>query len=669
MPSPFRKPPRTTRMIHGTARRIGGTCRIIMQALIPPDLWVSTRRWFHHIARISRDYRNVWSFLRDAFRDAWAILCRLVFLLSFAVCGLSLAAFGMYYPFPAFVAMAVIAWRGRRHEPSDTHGSARFTTATELLQAGWLDGDDGLIVGTVGYAPPPSLTQGVRMLCNPSTPSARACEGFVGALSRGRSMSPRLIRVRGITNASTIAPTGKGKGRSCLFPNLLAYHGSCMVFDPKGELFAGTAEHRRCQFGHRIIRIDPFGVGGRGSDTYNPLDFLAAKDPFLLERCRDIGNQLVVRQGTEHEPHWNDTAENVLGALIYFICLCESRAPERTLESLCQIVSSPDKFRRAIRIMHETGHPVLEQLAGRLMWLEDRELHSAMSTVMRHVGWMQSELMATFLRRSSFDPRVLRKPATLYLILPSEFLTVMQPLLRILLGTILRVVTRRGPDESNPILFLIDEAAQIGQMRALEDAVTLYRGYGIRCWFFWQAQDQIKECFGDRANIIQANMDVTQYFGISDYQTAEEGVSKRIGDATIPVESINKTSGYSRSTGPAGPQSGNVSRSTSVTTNDISRRLVFASEVLTLASDSSVVFINNSPAILSRLVRWYDNPGFWQRRMGKQRAVGITAGVAAVLMLLASVLFARFVSTLPVPWHSTPQIYGLGSEQTYIPEP
>ena len=220
---------------------------------------------------------------------------------------------------------------------------------------------------------------------------------------------------------------------------------------------------------------------------------------------------------------------------------------------------------------------------------------------MRHVRWMQSPLAAASLRSSSFDPRELRGRATLYLILPAEFITVMQPLLRIWLGNILRVVTRRGADESNPILFLIDEAAQCGgQMRALEDAVRLYRGYGIRCWFFWQAQDQMKECFGERANIIQANMDVTQYFGISDYETAE-GISKRIGDATIPVVSVNETNGYSRPTVQTGPHSqpGTISESTSVTTNDTGRRLFHASEIMTLNDQVCVVFIANYPAIVA----------------------------------------------------------------------
>ncbi len=63
----------------------------------------------------------------------------------------------------------------------------------------------------------------------------------------------------------------------------------------------------------------------------------------------------------------------------------------------------------------------------------------------------------------------------------------------------MRVITRGKPTEKNPVLWLLDEMAHIGQMRAIEDAVTLMRGMGMRLWFFFQSLDQLKTCFGDKA--------------------------------------------------------------------------------------------------------------------------------------------------------------------------
>lgn len=601
-------------------------------------------------------------------RAALAVLCRIGLLLSLAISGGSIAIIGVNFPFAALIAAALVRWRCRRRSPPDSHGSARLTTTTELLEAGYLSNrDDALILGRVGPSPPPSRMEGLRMLCNPSVGSTLACQAFLASLSNGRAIGERLIRVRGgVTHLSTIAPTGKGKGVSVLIPNLLAYSGSCVVFDPKGELLLATGEHRHRHLHHKIYVLAPFGLGGDrrtinykalghdrpGSDTYNPLSFLDSNDPFLLERCRDIGNQIVIRAGTEHEPHWNDTAENICGNLLYFICLCEDKPQERNLESLCNMVSSREKFARAISTMQKYPDPLLQELGDTLGWLRDRELNSAMSTVLRHVKWMQSPSVEASLQSSSFDPRALREqPATLYLVLPAEFITVMQPLLRIWIGNILRVVTRRGAIESDPILFLIDEAAQIGgQMRALEDAVRLYRGYGIRCWFFWQAQDQMKECFGERANIIQANMDVTQYFGISDTTTAD-GISQRIGEATIEDTSVNDTTGRSRPTGPSGPhpQPGSISESTSVTTNNIARQLYDASEITRIPEVMCLIFIRSYPVIAAWLVRWYADAEFRRGGTGRQRGLGLAAGIMATFMLLASIMAAGFASKLPLP--------------------
>ena len=350
------------------------------------------------------------------------------------------------------------------------------------------------------------------------------------------------------------------------------------------------------------------------------------------------------------------------------------------------MVSSPDKFKRAIGIMQMHTHdPTLQRLGDTLRWLEDRELHSAMSTVMRHVQWMQSPLAGATLRASTFDPRELRqRRATLYLILPARFMTVMQPLLRTWLGSTLRVVTRRGADRSNPILYLIDEAAQVGKMQALEDAVTLYRGYGIRCWFFWQSQDQMKACFGERANVIAGNMDVSQYFGVADWETAE-AISKRIGDYTVTDASVNKTKSWSRPLGIGGnPSAATRSESVSVTTTHIRRRLMEASEIMTLPASVSLTFLGNRPAIMGWLIYWYGDPAF--RRgitgkcgTGKQQGLSIAAAFWVLFTLAASWVFsiavASFVSSVPVPprrpgpaayWGGAGQ--GDASRPAYVPQ-
>ena len=71
----------------------------------------------------------------------------------------------------------------------------------------------------------------------------------------------------------TVAPTGAGKGRSAIIPNLLRYQGPVIVVDPKGENCRVTARARRAM-GHDVRIIDPFGLVTDKTDQLNPLDVL-----------------------------------------------------------------------------------------------------------------------------------------------------------------------------------------------------------------------------------------------------------------------------------------------------------------------------------------------------------------------------------------------------------
>ena len=120
--------------------------------------------------------------------------------------------------------------------------------------------------------------------------------------------------------------------------------------------------------------------------------------------------------------------------------------------------------------------------------------------------------------------------------------------MRLWINTVMARVTSGTPDESRKVLWLLDEMAHIGRIPAIENAVTLYRGMGMRLWFVFQSLGQLKTTFGDKASTILDNIGTQQYFGINSYETAEE-ISKRIGTATIGTASANSSTSSSRSTG------------------------------------------------------------------------------------------------------------------------
>ena len=92
--------------------------------------------------------------------------------------------------------------------------------------------------------------------------------------------------------------------------------------------------------------------------------------------------------------------------------------------------------------------------------------------------------------------------------------------------------------------FILDEAAALGHLESLDDAVDKYRSYAVRLHFFYQSLGQLKKCFpeGQEQTLLS---NVSQiFFGVNDLPTAEY-VSNRLGESTIVVTSGGTSSGTS----------------------------------------------------------------------------------------------------------------------------
>ncbi|WP_020467767.1 type IV secretory system conjugative DNA transfer family protein, partial [Singulisphaera acidiphila] len=333
----------------------------------------------------------------------------------------------------------------------------------------------------------------------------------------------------------------------------------------------------------------------------------------------------------EHDPHWNDSAELVLCAFIAFVCGCEADPAKRTLSVVRGIVSSPDSFKRAVATMQKVEHPEIRRFGTLLEWFKDKELNSVLTSVNRHTQFMDSPAISAVLNGTNFDPRELRGGnRSLYLILPADRISTLAPLMRLWVGMTIRLLARGGADESRPVLFLLDEAAHLGRIQVLEDAVTLMRGMGIRLWFFFQSLAQLKACYGDKAEVMLDCFDTQQFFGSNSYESAE-AISRRIGECTISTVSYTENSGWSRPDSVAGkePQPGSYSGGSSSSTSDMARRLIKPEEILCMPDHTALVLHRNLPPMSVRLLRYYDAPEFRKGRSGRQRGLGLPAGVAA----------------------------------------
>ena len=224
----------------------------------------------------------------------------------------------------------------------------------------------------------------------------------------------------------------------------------------------------------------------------------------------------------------------------------------------------------------------------------------------------------------------------------------------------MRRTTSGKPDESRPLLWLLDEMAHIGRMQAIEDAVTLYRGYGIRLWFIFQSLEQLKICFGDKAGTVLDNIGTQQYYGITSYETAEQ-LSKRIGDETRVVLSTGDSDSTSHPTGTsAQPQSGSRSRSFNVNRSEICRRLLKPEELLTIDKNVCLIFHKNLPVVLGRLVKFYEAKEFRWSGTAAPRRLGLAATFMAMVTLAASTVCAGLLVAMATARYQPGQVRSMG---------
>ena len=149
---------------------------------------------------------------------------------------------------------------------------------------------NGLILGQISAKP--SLWRGVKGLFDRRLPANRAVRRFLAACQR--KQQKHLLRLTKAIHTAIFAPTGAGKGVSCVIPFLLRCRESCFVLDVKdGELARITAEARR-KMGRKVYIIDPYHCVTKTPATLHGPSFSAFGNwpswsvPYICKACQKV---------------------------------------------------------------------------------------------------------------------------------------------------------------------------------------------------------------------------------------------------------------------------------------------------------------------------------------------------------------------------------------------
>ena len=143
---------------------------------------------------------------------------------------------------------------------------------------------------------------------------------------------------------------------------------------------------------------------------------------------------------------------------------------------------------------------------------------------------------------------------------------------------------------------LWDEAANTGQVPALEKLVAVIRSREVSLTLFYQAQSQCKAIYKDNAETIMGNMDSVIFLGGREATTIKEISESWLGKATISMQTEGRSRGQSES------YNQNIQR--------LGRELMTPSELATMPGDKCILQLRGLPPFFSPKYRLERHPNY-----------------------------------------------------------
>lgn len=334
---------------------------------------------------------------------------------------------------------------------------------------------------------------------------------------------------------------------------------------------------------------------------------------------------------------------------------------DRSLQGVRELCS-PERLDAAIEVLQKSDRcgGMLARMGDQCREYTGTEKQSVLTTLNRHLCFLDSPLIADSTRKSSFDPAELKDgKMTAYFIAPMEFIRSNPSLPRMWLGCALDRIQSRGLDERNKVHVIVDEAATLKKFDCIDNLLSTGRSSGLRCHLIYQSLPQLQETFpnGQSGNVLANTTQVI--WSVNDNVTAEH-VSVHAGDYTAIVESGGTSTGNSRnvSQGLHSSTSTGGSYGSSSNWGQQARRLIKAEEVRTLPERTAITLQPNMPPIMTNMVRYFEEKnlgrgGSWFSRM--------TAGLATLAISIAFLGFTLIVAA------ALTDAFSNGQQQSFSP--
>lgn len=349
------------------------------------------------------------------------------------------------------------------------------------------------------------------------------------------------------------APTGSGKGVSCVVTTLLTWTHSALISDLKGELWEMTAGWRQKFAKNKVLRFEP--ASSTNDVCWNAIHEIRVGQDEEIGDAQNIALMVVDTDGKGLYDHWRKTSYSLLTGLVLHVLYKQKTSTTGYIASLRKIadeLSNPDRdigalWDEMINNKHKDGVrlDIVAQAGRDMKDKPEEEAGSVVSTLKTCLDLYRDDIVARNTEKSDFSLRDLMSgdtPVSLYYITQPTDKDRMLPLSRLFASMAIRLNTPKLEFKDGApvahykykLLYMWDELPAYGKLALLEESIAYVRGYGIRFYLITQDREQLLDPvkgYGQNEKIT-GNCHIQWFFAPTQQSTAEY-ISKVLGVTTI----------------------------------------------------------------------------------------------------------------------------------------
>ncbi len=345
---------------------------------------------------------------------------------------------------------------------------------------------------------------------------------------------------RGNVNVLVVGGSGSGKSASYSIPNAHQLLGSYVFTDPKGELYDRTAGFLK-QNGYKIKVLNL--VHPQFSDGYNPLMHISSEIDVDV-----IANTIVKGQksdGSTSDPFWDDSAEMLLKALIYYLIATRPNE-EQNLASCAEMVRAANSnggsnLLTELMSVLPYDHPARMNYKS-IEIAPEKTYNSILSTLQSKLGKFDSNEIAELTSTDTIDFEEIGSEKTAVYVISSDTHGAYDFLLTIFFSQMIQQLydfaDNNGGKLKVPTYFILDEFANIGRIPDFDKKISTSRSRKISFSVILQNLDQLEAIYEKAHETIIGNCDTHLFLGSNSQKTVEY-FSKALGEKTISHKSIS----------------------------------------------------------------------------------------------------------------------------------